>query len=224
MDGNGRWAKSRGFERVRGHERGTTAVRETVEQCADLGVEALTLYAFSEENWQRPKREVNFLMGLLKRFLRNERDNIMRNRIRVLHAGRRARLPANVLKELDDLIELSKGNDGMRLCLAISYGGRAELADAVAAIAVSVKSGELQPEDVDEALISAHLYQPELPHPDLMIRTANEMRVSNFLLWQISYAEIYVTDVLWPDFRKEHLWAAFEDFGNRTRRFGAVTT
>ena len=223
MDGNGRWAKSRGFERVRGHERGTTAVRETVEQCADLGVEALTLYAFSEENWQRPKREVNFLMGLLKRFLRNERDNIMRNRIRVLHAGRRARLPANVLKELDDLIELSKGNDGMRLCLAISYGGRAELADAVAAIAVSVKSGELQPEDVDEALISAHLYQPELPHPDLMIRTANEMRVSNFLLWQISYAEIYVTDVLWPDFRKEHLWAAFEDFGNRTRRFGAVT-
>ena len=165
MDGNGRWAKSRGFERVRGHERGTTAVREIVEQCAELGVEALTLYAFSEENWQRPAREVSFLMGLLKRFMRKERDNIMRNDIRVLHAGRRARLPADVLKELDDLIELSKNNDGMRLCLAISYGGRAELTDAVTAIAAKIKFGELQPEDVDEALISGHLYQPELPHP-----------------------------------------------------------
>ncbi len=224
MDGNGRWARSKGFERVRGHEHGTTAVRETVETCADLGVEALTLYAFSEENWRRPALEIKFLMALLKRFLVKERDNIMKNNIRLLHAGRRTKLSKDILRELDKTIEMSAGNDGMRLCLAVSYGGRAELADAVGEIARKVKSGELQPEDVDEALISQHLYQPDLPHPDLLIRTANEMRVSNFLLWQISYAEIYVTDVCWPDFREEHLWAAFEEFGKRTRRFGAVST
>jgi undecaprenyl diphosphate synthase len=224
MDGNGRWARSKGFERVRGHEHGTTAVRETVEECAELGVAALTLYAFSEENWQRPVLEIKFLMALLKRFLVKERDNIMKNNIRLLHAGRRTKLSKDVLTELDRTVEMSAGNDGMRLCLAIAYGGRAELADAVADIARKVKDGELQPEDVDEALISRHLYQPDLPHPDLLIRTANEMRVSNFLLWQISYAEIYVTDVCWPDFRKEHLWAAFTAFGKRTRKFGTVST
>ena len=223
MDGNGRWARSRGFERVRGHEHGTTAVRETVEQCAWLGVEALTLYAFSEENWQRPSSEIEFLMALLKRFLVKERSDIMRNNIQLLHAGRRERLPNKVTKALDESIEMSAGNTGMRLCLAISYGGRAELRDAVVEIARGVKAGDCQPEDIDEDLISKHLYQPGLPHPDLLIRTANEMRVSNFLLWQISYAEIWVTDVCWPDFRKEHLWAAFADFGKRTRRFGAVT-
>lgn len=223
MDGNGRWARSRGFERVRGHERGTAAVHETVEECAKLGVEALTLYAFSEENWQRPVVEIKFLMALLKRFLVKERANIKRNNIKLLHAGRRERLPKDVIKALDESIELSAGNTGMRLCLAISYGGRAELCDAVVEIARRVKAGDCLPEDIDEELISRHLYQPELPHPDLLIRTANEMRVSNFLLWQISYAEIWVTDVCWPDFRKEHLWAAFADFGKRTRRFGAVT-
>ena len=222
MDGNGRWARQQGLERVRGHERGTTAVRESVEQCADLGVEALTLYAFSEENWQRPRHEIKFLMGLLKRFLVKERDNLLRNDVRLVHAGRRDRLPDDVLAELDATIEMSKGNRGMHLCLAISYGGRAELTDAVTAIANQVRAGDLAPEDIDEALISQHLYQPHLPYPDLLIRTASEMRVSNFLLWQISYAEIYVTDVCWPDFRREHLWEAFLEFGRRTRKFGAV--
>ncbi|MEE2886982.1 MAG: polyprenyl diphosphate synthase [Planctomycetota bacterium] len=222
MDGNGRWARERGFERVMGHERGATAVRETVEQCAELGVEALTLYAFSEENWQRPRIEIKFLMGLLKRFLVKERDNLMRNDIRLVHAGRRDRIPDAVLAELDRTIEMSKDNGGMTLCLAISYGGRAELTDAVSAIAEAVRSGSLAPEDIDEALISHYLYQPHLPDPDLLVRTASEMRVSNFLLWQISYAEIYVTDVCWPDFRKEHLWEAFLEFGKRTRKFGAV--
>jgi undecaprenyl diphosphate synthase len=147
----------------------------------------------------------------------------MRNDIRLVHAGRRNRLPDDVKQALDATIEISKDNQGMRLCLAISYGGRAELCDAVREIARAAQAGELEPTEIDEAMISRHLYQPDLPHPDLLIRTANEMRVSNFLLWQISYAEIYVTDVLWPDFRKEHLWAAFADFGRRSRRFGAVT-
>lgn len=222
MDGNGRWARERGFERVLGHERGTTAVRESVEQCAGLGVEALTLYTFSEENWQRPRVEIKFLMGLLKRFLVKERDSLMQNDIRLVHAGRRDRLPEDVLEVLDQTIDMSKDNGGMDLCLAISYGGRAELTDAVAAIAREVRGGSLAPEDIDEALISQYLYQPRLPYPDLLIRTASEMRVSNFLLWQISYAEIYVTDVCWPDFRKEHLWEAFLEFGKRTRKFGAV--
>ncbi len=222
MDGNGRWARRRGFQRVRGHEQGTTAVRETVEQCAQLGVEALTLYAFSEENWRRPVTEIKFLMALLKRFLVKERDNIMRNDIRLVHAGRRSKLPHDVGKELDATVEMSAGNKGMRLCLAISYGGRAELRDAVVEIARKVLASEIRPDDIDEDVISRHLYQPDIPHPDLLIRTASEMRVSNFLLWQISYAEIWVTDVYWPAFRKEHLWAAFEDFGRRTRKFGSV--
>ena len=207
---------------MRGHERGTTAVLETVEQCAQLGVEALTLYAFSEENWQRPALEIKFLMRLLKRFLVQEREKLMENNIRLLHAGRRAKLPPAVLRELDQTIEISSSNTGMRLCLAISYGGRAELIDAISEIARRVKEGLIRPEEIDEKMISQHLYQPDLPHPDLLIRTANELRVSNFLLWQISYAEIWVTDVCWPDFRREHLWAAFESFGGRTRRFGAV--
>ena len=222
MDGNGRWARQRGFERVRGHEHGTKAVLETVEQCAQLGVEALTLYAFSEENWQRPALEIKFLMGLLKRFLVQERPKLMANNIRLLHAGRREKLPSAVLREMDQTIEMSSTNTGMRLCLAVSYGGRAELIDAIQKVARQVQSGHVLPENIDEDLISQHLYQPELPHPDLLIRTANELRVSNFLLWQISYAEIWVTDVCWPDFRREHLWAAFESFGRRTRRFGAV--
>ena len=161
-------------------------------------------------------------MRLLKRFLVQEREKLMENNIRLLHAGRRAKLPPEVLRELDQTIETSSSNTGMRLCLAISYGGRAELIDAISEIARRVKEGLIRPEEIDEKMISQHLYQPDLPHPDLLIRTANELRVSNFLLWQISYAEIWVTDVCWPDFRREHLWAAFESFGGRTRRFGAV--
>jgi undecaprenyl diphosphate synthase len=224
MDGNGRWARSRGFERIRGHEHGIEAVRTTVTECARLGVQWLTLYAFSEENWQRPQREINLLMGLLRRFLVDERDTLMRNRVRLVHAGRRQRLAPDVLAILDESIALTARNDGMTLCLAISYGGRAELVDATRALATRVQRGELQPDAIDEAAISAALYQPAMPDPDLLIRTAGELRVSNFLLWQISYAEIWVTDVCWPEFRPQHLLAAFTAFGKRVRRFGSVVS
>ncbi len=222
MDGNGRWARSRGFERIKGHERGIGAVRQTVEECARLGVEALTLYAFSEENWTRPKREIDLLMRLLERFLVDERPTLMNNDVRLVHAGRRERLSKKVLAILDETIAMTAQNRGLVLSLAISYGGRAELVDAVRAIAAKVRAGELDPEAIDDATIAAHLYQPGLPDPDLLIRTAGELRISNFLLWQISYAEIHVTDVCWPDFGIEHLHAAFRDFGKRVRKFGAV--
>jgi undecaprenyl diphosphate synthase len=222
MDGNGRWARKRGFDRIKGHEKGAEAVRETVEQCAQLGVEALTLYAFSEENWRRPQVEIKLLMKLLKRFLVSERDTMMNNDVRLFHAGRTDKLPKDVLATLRESIGLTAGNTGLKLCLAISYGGRSELVDAMREIARKIKSGSIDPEEVDEAMIHRHLYQPDLRDPDLLIRTAGELRVSNFLLWQISYAEIHVTDVCWPDFRKQHLWEAFDDFGKRVRKFGAV--
>ncbi|MDA0375478.1 MAG: polyprenyl diphosphate synthase [Planctomycetota bacterium] len=222
MDGNGRWARSRGLERIRGHERGITAVRETVEECARLGVEGLTLYAFSEENWSRPQLEISMLMRLLKKFLVEERPTLMDNRVQLLHVGRRERLAPDVLRILDETIELTAGNDGMKLGLAISYGGRAEIVDAARRAAIAVRDGALDPEALDEAAFRGFLYHPEIPDPDLMIRTAGEMRVSNFLLWQVSYAELHVEDVCWPDFRKEHLHAAFRAFGRRVRKFGAV--
>ncbi len=222
MDGNGRWATQRGFQRIKGHENGTIAVRETVEECARLGVEALTLYAFSEENWRRPRREIELLMRLLQRFLVGERDNMMRNNVRLLHAGRIDKLSASVRRTLEETMALTAGNDGLRLCLAISYGGRAELVDATRRIAAAVQSGELAVEDIDEQSVRDRLYQPALPDPDLLIRTAGEMRVSNFLLWQISYAELYVTDVLWPDFRSADLEEALRAYRSRVRRFGRV--
>jgi undecaprenyl diphosphate synthase len=222
MDGNGRWARSRGFERIRGHERGTQAVRETVEECARLGVQGLTLYAFSEENWSRPKREIDLLMHLLERFLVEERATLMNNRVKLLHVGRRERLGVSVLQKLDESVAMTAGNPGMRLGLAISYGGRAEIVDAARRLAREVRDGRLDPELIDEARFREQLYRPEIPDPDLLIRTAGELRVSNFLLWQISYAELHVESVCWPDFRKEHLHAAFRAFGGRVRKFGAV--
>ena len=222
MDGNGRWARSRGFERIRGHENGIEAVRDTVTECARLGVQWLTLYAFSEENWARPQREINLLMGLLRRFLTEERPILMQNRVRLVHAGRRQRLTSDVLAILDETIALTAANQGMTLCLAISYGGCAELVDAMRKVAQQVQRGEVQPDAIDEATIAGALYQPAMPDPDLLIRTAGELRVSNFLLWQISYAEMWVTDVCWPEFRKQHLQAAFSAFGKRVRRFGSV--
>jgi undecaprenyl diphosphate synthase len=224
MDGNGRWAQQAGLERIRGHERGVEAVRDVVTECARLRVEALWLYAFSEENWARPAREVALLMRLLRRFLVGERPTLMQNDVRLVHAGRRRRLPEEVLAELDETIAMTSQNRGLALCLAISYGSRQELTDAVAAIAGEVARGELAPGAIDEGVIGSRLYRPELPDPDLLIRTAGELRVSNFLLWQISYAEIHVTDVCWPDFRKENLHAAFRDFGQRQRKFGRVVT
>jgi len=223
MDGNGRWAKRAGFERIRGHERGIDAVRTTVTECAQLGVEALTLYAFSEENWQRPRREIDLLFKLLMRFLVEELPTLMKNRVRLLHAGRRDRLSPDVLKRLDETIAATAANNGMRLCLAISYGGRQELVDAMRAIASRVAAGQLEPAQIDEALIHSNLYQPDLPDPDLLIRTAGEQRISNFLLWQVSYAEIHKSDVCWPDFGAEHLHEAFRDYGRRVRKFGKVT-
>jgi undecaprenyl diphosphate synthase len=222
MDGNGRWAKRAGLERIRGHERGIDAVRTTVTECARLGVEALVLYAFSEENWQRPQREIDLLFKLLKRFLVDELGTLMKNQVRLLHSGRRARLSPDVTKLLDSTVAATAGNRGMKLSLAISYGGRQELLDAMQAIAQEVRAGALAPDAIDETVVRAHLYQPELPDPDLLIRTAGEMRISNFLLWQVSYSEIFVSDVCWPDFGAEQLHAAFRDYGQRVRKFGKV--
>jgi undecaprenyl diphosphate synthase len=222
MDGNGRWAKQAGFERIRGHEKGIDAVRTTVTECARLGVEALVLYAFSEENWARPKREVDMLFRLLKRFLVEERDTLMDNDVRLLHSGRRARLGADVLALLDETVALTAGNRGMQLSLAISYGARQELVDAMQKLAFRVQDGALAPEDIDDDAVRGALYQPSLPDPDVLIRTAGERRLSNFLLWQISYAEIHVSDVCWPEFGKEQLHEAFRDYGRRVRKFGKV--
>jgi undecaprenyl diphosphate synthase len=222
MDGNGRWAKQAGLERIRGHERGIDAVRTTVTECARLGVEALVLYAFSEENWQRPRREIDLLFKLLKRFLTEELGTLNENRVRLLHSGRRARLAPDVQQLLDHTIAATAGNTGMRLSLAISYGGRQELVDAMQAIAREVAAGRLAPEAIGEDTVRAHLYQPGLPDPDLLIRTAGERRISNFLLWQVSYAEIHVADVCWPEFGATHLLEAFRDYGRRVRKFGKV--
>ncbi|TWT44193.1 Decaprenyl diphosphate synthase-like protein [Phycisphaerae bacterium RAS1] len=222
MDGNGRWAQQRGLPRIQGHRQGAAAVRETVTQAARLGIGCLTLYSFSLENWRRPKLEVDALMALYAEFLVAERRQIMDNDVRVVQVGRRQGLPAEVLRELDQTVSLSAGNRGLRLCLALNYGSRAEIVDAVRAIAGRVQRGELAPEQIDEALLSGSLYTAGLPDPDLLIRTAGEMRVSNFLLWQISYAELYVTPVLWPDFSAADLNEAIRAFGRRERRFGDV--
>jgi undecaprenyl diphosphate synthase len=222
MDGNGRWAKRAGFERIRGHERGIDAVRTTVTECARLGVEALVLYAFSEENWARPKREVDMLFKLLKRFLVDERGTLMDNNVQLLHSGRRARLADDTLSLLDETVALTAKNGGMKLSLAISYGGRQELVDAVRGIAARAQAGDLDPALIDEQTIHDALYQPQLPDPDILIRTAGERRISNFLLWQVSYAEIHVSDVCWPEFGAEQLHEAFRDYGRRVRKFGKV--
>ena len=222
MDANGRWAEARGMRRVKGHEAGIDSVRAISEECARLGVGQLTLYAFSEENWRRPRLEIEFLMRMLKRFLVKERETLMRNDMRFGAIGRIDRLPKDVRKELDKTIQLTAGNKGTLLCLALSYGGRAELSDAMRVLAEKVQAGELKPDQIDEAAIAAELYQPNMPDPDLVIRTAGEMRLSNFLLWQISYAELYVTETLWPDFREVHLQAAIQDYNGRERRFGGL--
>ncbi len=222
MDGNGRWARSRGFLRVRGHEAGVRAVRETVTECAKLGLEALTLYAFSEENWKRPKEEIRYLMRMLKKFLVKERGTLSQNNVRLTHAGRIHRLPDDVRAVLGETEELTKDNDGLVLCLALSYGGRQELVDAMRAIAREVKDGSRSPSEIDEDVLRSHLYCPEIPDPDLVIRTASEFRLSNFLLWQVSYSEIYVTPVRWPEFSNKDLHEAFADYARRVRRFGGI--
>ena len=223
MDGNGRWAKQRGLPRIEGHRSAGTAVRETITTCARLGIECLTLYSFSLENWKRPRAEVEGLMTLYTQYLVNERQEIMDNNVRVVQIGRREGLPGEVLRELDTTMTLSAGNTGLTLCLALNYGSRTEIVDAVRAIARQAKAGQVQPDAIDDRLISASLYTAGLPDPDLVVRTANEMRISNFLLWQISYAELYVTPVLWPDFRAAHLYEALQTYAARERRYGDVT-
>ncbi len=222
MDGNGRWARQRGLPRVEGHRRGVQSVRATIEECCRLGIGQLTLFCLSVENWKRPQLELDFLMTLLRKYLIAERAEIMEQNIRFTTIGRRAGLPAPVLHEIDENVRLSRDNTGMVLCLAINYGGRTELVDAVRALAEQVRQGTLDPEDIDEAAVADALNTAGMPDPDLLVRTAGEMRVSNFLLWQISYAELWVTDRCWPDFDRATLHQALRDFACRERRFGGL--
>jgi undecaprenyl diphosphate synthase len=225
MDGNGRWAQERGFPRIFGHRNGARAVREVIEECGALGVEALTLYSFSLENWKRPQEEIDALMLLCVTYLEGEKQALVREGLRFRVIGRREGLPAEVVGAIDDVERATAANTGPVLCLAINYGSRAEITDAVRAIAAKVRAGEVDPASVDEATLAAHLYTGalgDLAEPDLLIRTAGEMRVSNFLLWQISYAELYVTDLYWPDFGRPQLHEAIRDFARRRRRFGGL--
>lgn len=224
MDGNGRWAKQRNFPRIIGHRAGVSSVRTTVETCAQLGLEALTLYAFSVENWKRPRNEVEGLWRLLRFYLRNEIENLMRNDIQLAAIGRLESLPGVVQEELQKAIGKTSSNRGMRLNLAINYGGRTELVDAVNAMIENARlEGNLDALEITEESIAEHLYTAGLKDPDLLIRTSGEMRVSNFLLWQIAYSELYVTETLWPDFGRTDLLEAVLEYQNRERRFGGLT-
>ena len=222
MDGNGRWAQSRGLPRIMGHRRGIQSVRAIVEEGCRLGLEQVTLYCLSVENWKRPPRELKFLLRLLRHFLVVERAELMEQNVRLTMIGRREGLPDDVLAEFDRTVAETAGNDGMTLCLAVNYGGRTEIADAARRLAEDVRAGVLAPERVDEPTFASYLMTAGMPDPDLLIRTAGELRVSNFLLWQISYAELWVTDVLWPDFRGDDLLAACQAYASRQRKFGAL--
>ncbi len=220
MDGNGRWARRRGLPHAAGHRQGGETVRRIVEECGRLGVEALTLYSFSSENWKRPREEIDALMELCVAYCRSEREGLLREGIRVRVIGRVHELPAPVRSALGELVEATSNVVGPTLCLAINYGSRAEMTDAVRRVAGRVERGELRASEIDEAAIAAELDTAGLPEPDLLIRTAGEMRLSNFLLWQISYAELYVSEVLWPDFGVEEFRGAIRAFASRERRFG----
>jgi undecaprenyl diphosphate synthase len=227
MDGNGRWAVRQGLERIRGHQEGAKTVRTIVTECARLrkdhgGPDYLTLYSFSLENWKRPASEVTFLMEMYIEYLRQERVTMMESNIRFQQIGRLENLPDPVLDEVNITLEETKQNNGLTLVLALNYSSRAEITDAVRAIAEQVKSGRIDPRRIDEETISSNLYTAGMPDPDLLVRTAGEMRISNYLLWQISYAEIYVSDVLWPDFGIADLHGAISAFASRNRRFGAL--
>jgi undecaprenyl diphosphate synthase len=222
MDGNGRWAQQRGLPRIEGHRRGVHSVRTTVEECCRLGLEQLTLYCLSLENWKRPQAELDFLMTLLHEYLLIERAEIMEQNIRFTTIGRREGLEPRVLDEIDENGRISERNTGMTLCLAINYSGRAELVDACRRLARDALAGKMAPDDIDEQALADALYTGGMSDPDLLIRTAGEMRISNFLLWQISYAELWVTPRCWPDFDVATLREAFADFARRERRFGGL--
>jgi undecaprenyl diphosphate synthase len=222
MDGNGRWAERQNLPRIAGHQRGVDSVRRTTEECTRLKIEQLTLYCLSSENWKRPQTEINFLMHLLEQYMIEERATIMGNNVRVRMLGRRDEIPEQVLRELDKTVEMSSSNTGLWLNLAINYGGRAEIADAMRAIGRGIEASELSPDEIDERLIAQYLYTAAAPDPDLLIRTAGEMRISNFLLWQISYAEIWVTEKCWPEFDEQTLHDAIRAYAARQRRFGGL--
>ena len=223
MDGNGRWAKQKGMLRIVGHENGTKSVRTTVEACAEIGIKNLTLYAFSTENWNRPKTEVNTLMKLLVKSLKKEIKTLQDNNIRLQAIGKLEELPEKAHKELHEVIEKTKHNTHMNLTLALSYGSREEIINAVKSISANVKNNIISIDSIDESIINKHLYTQNLPDVDLLIRTSGEQRISNFLLWQIAYAELYFTDVLWPDFSKEDLYKALKCYEKRERRFGKTS-
>jgi undecaprenyl diphosphate synthase len=223
MDGNGRWAKKQGLLRAAGHKRGTAGVKQAVEGCAELGVPFLTLYAFSTENWNRPKKEVNTLMNLLVSSLKKEIQTLQDNNVALHTIGNINTLPSKAQKELKEVIEKTKTNKRLRVTLALSYGAREEILKSVQEISVKVKNNIISPTEIDESLINNHLYTHDMPDVDLLIRTSGEQRVSNFLLWQIAYAEFYFTPVLWPDFKKKHLHDAIYNYQKRERRFGKTS-
>ena len=222
MDGNGRWAKQRGLPRLRGHREGAESVRAIIRACRNAGVKYLTLYAFSVENWVRPRAEIRGLMALLKRFLRRDERDLHENKVRLRVIGHLADLPVEIQRELKRVMKATEHYEAGQLILALSYGSRVELSDAVRRIARRVRDGEMTPDAIDEKTIAAHLYAPDVPDPDLMIRTSGELRISNFLLWQLSYAELYFTDVLWPDFREKQFQQALAEYARRHRRFGDI--
>jgi undecaprenyl diphosphate synthase len=222
MDGNGRWAVERGFPRAFGHRNGASAVREVIEECRLLGVEVLTLYSFSLENWKRPSDEIQALMELYLTYLEGEAEHLIRDNTRFVQIGQREGLPPEVLAGVDRLVDATRANTGPTLCLAVNYGSRAEIVSAVREIARKVREGRVDPGEITEKTITDHLYTAGLPDPDLLIRTAGEMRVSNYLLWQISYAELHVTSVYWPDFGTSDLHKAIRDYAARRRRFGGL--
>lgn len=223
MDGNGRWAKGKGKFRIFGHQNGVKAVRESAEACAEIGVSYLTLYAFSTENWNRPKDEVNALMELLVSTIRKETKTLMKNNIRLQAIGDIGDLPAKCQRELSEAIEETSGNTRLTLILALSYGSRWDIVNAVKKIAEQVKSGALATDSINEAMIGQHLSTAQYPDPELMIRTSGEQRISNFLLWELAYSELYYTPTLWPDFTREDLYGAILDYQNRERRFGKTS-
>jgi undecaprenyl diphosphate synthase len=222
MDGNGRWAKKRLLNRIKGHEKGSETVRTVVRTCREIGIRYLTLYAFSTENWQRPKKEIDALMVLLVKFLKSELDELVENNIRLRVIGQVDRLPAEVRKALQETMAATEDKTGMDLILALSYGGRAEIVTMVQTLADKIKRGLVEPESITAGTVADHLYTRDIPDPDLLIRTSGEMRISNFLLWQIAYSEIFVTPTLWPDFSKDELLHILQNYQRRERRFGAV--
>jgi undecaprenyl diphosphate synthase len=222
MDGNGRWAQRQGLPRIEGHRRGVASVRAVTEECARLHLKQLTLYCLSSENWKRPAQELEFLMHLLEQYLVEERATLLREKIRLTVIGRRDGIPDSVQAEMDRTIAMTAGHTGLNLCLAINYGARGEITDAVRNIAAAAQRGEVDPATIDEATLEKYLYTAGMPDPDLLIRTAGEMRFSNYLLWQISYAEFWVTERCWPEFREAELHAAIRDYAARDRKFGGL--